>query len=60
MVDERGAVPQIKREQEAHPPAIPHDPEALEEEKRSVIKANLGFTVALAVIFIIVVVVLIF
>jgi len=56
LVDETGPKPEIKRDQEAFPPELPGDPEALESEKRTVIKSNATYIVALVIIFALVVI----
>jgi len=55
MVDNQGPQPEIKREQEAYPPQLPDNPEALETEKRNVIGVNV---LAVSAVFVIMIVIL--
>jgi hypothetical protein len=56
LVDQSGPKPEIKREQEAYPPDMPDNPEALEHEKRNVIRANTVYIATVIVIFVAVII----
>ena len=55
MVIDQNPEPEIKKDQEAFPPQLPENPQALEKEKRRIVRTNVIVIGAVIIIFIAVV-----